>query len=104
MQMVPSRPAHPYIRPGQVAPTLPPPDRCVECGRAETEHSGYMVESAGQDQMLRDRLVMIGRRVESGAITDREAADERVRAVRHHLDATLALRAEHFSDTRESQP
>jgi hypothetical protein len=29
---------HRFIRPGQVAPDRPAPDRCTECGRPEAEH------------------------------------------------------------------
>ncbi len=34
--------AHGFVRPGQVAADLPPPDACVRCGRPEGEH-GEMV-------------------------------------------------------------
>jgi hypothetical protein len=29
---------HTFIRPGQVAPDRPAPDRCMECGRPEADH------------------------------------------------------------------
>lgn len=29
---------HGFVRPGQVAPDLPPPDQCVTCGQPETAH------------------------------------------------------------------
>lgn len=31
-------PGHPFVRPGQVAPDLPPPDNCVGCGLPEAAH------------------------------------------------------------------
>ena len=32
------RPEHPFVRPGQVAPDRPAPDRCMDCGQAESAH------------------------------------------------------------------
>jgi hypothetical protein len=29
---------HQFVRPGQVAPDRPAPDRCMQCGRTEAEH------------------------------------------------------------------
>lgn len=29
---------HPFVRPGQVAPDLPAPDNCVQCGKPEAAH------------------------------------------------------------------
>jgi hypothetical protein len=31
---------HAFVRPGQVAPDLPPPDNCMRCGLPEREHRG----------------------------------------------------------------
>jgi hypothetical protein len=71
-------------------PTQPPTDPV----------SGYMHEAEAQDLILRDKLVVIRRREESGAITTREAADLRVAAMEHHLAACRALRAEYFGDSQ----
>lgn len=35
---LPSTAAHPFIRPGQVAPDLPAPDNCMACGQPEAGH------------------------------------------------------------------
>ena len=101
MEIVSSRPPHEFVPPGQVAPYLPVPDQCVVCGDSEASHAvGYMAEAERQDQMLRDKLVMIRRQLESGDLTEREAADVRVAAIQHHLDATIGLIAEHFGGTQ----
>jgi len=35
----PTIPGHPFVRPGQVARHLPPPDNCVTCGQPEYMHA-----------------------------------------------------------------
>ncbi len=59
-----------------------------------------MQEAEAQDQILRDRLTVIRRQQEAGDITVREAADERVSAMEHHLAATRALRVEYLGDSQ----
>lgn len=76
----------------QDRPSTPP------TASTDTPASGYMAEAEQQDTFLRqaDRdQVAAG----SGTITEREAADARVEAIRHHLEATVALRVEHFGGT-----
>lgn len=72
-------------------PTIPPtgPD---ETTRART----YADEAAAQDRFLDGRLAEIRAQHEAGSITVREAADLRVAALEHHLEAVRALRAKHF--------
>jgi hypothetical protein len=56
----------------------------------------YMREAELQDQFLRDRLTVIRRQQEAGDLTVREAADARIQAMEHHLQATRNLRVEYF--------
>jgi hypothetical protein len=53
-------------------------------------------EATLQDKFLDKRLAEIRRQQDAGIITVREAADLRVRALEHHLDAVRALRTEQF--------
>ena len=46
---------HGYVRPGQVAPDLPPPDACVRCGQPEAAHRGAgLAEAVAARAMLAD--------------------------------------------------
>lgn len=94
----PTTPAHPFIRPGQVAADLPAPDHCMQCGQAEATHraSTYMAEASAQDIYLDRKLADIRAREERGDITIREAADARAAALEHHIEAVRELRHEHF--------
>jgi hypothetical protein len=58
----------------------------------------YAAEAAAQDRFLDEKLAAIRAREAAGTITTREAADQRVAALEHHLEAVRALRAEHFGD------
>jgi hypothetical protein len=73
--------------------TTPPTDP-DETTRAST----YTNEAAAQDQLLDRRLAEIRAQFEAGSITVRHAADLRVAALEHHLEAVRALRARHFGD------
>ncbi|HSR82860.1 MAG TPA: hypothetical protein VLM11_01625 [Streptosporangiaceae bacterium] len=63
-------------------------------------HSGYAEDAAAQDAMLDERLAAIRRQQDQGTITIRQAADLRVAALEHHLEAVRALRAEYFGEDR----
>jgi hypothetical protein len=47
-----TQPNHDYIRPGQVAPDRPAPDRCVECGRPEAVHAWPPLDTERQAREL----------------------------------------------------
>jgi len=92
-------PAHEFIRPGQVAPHLPAPDHCAQCGQPEAAHCGsYAAEAATQDGFLDRRLAEIRAAEAAGHITIRESADMRVEALTHHIEAVRALRREYFGN------
>jgi hypothetical protein len=58
--------------------------------------TGYMEEAAVQDSLLDGKLAAIRQQEDAGDIATREAADKRVTAMEHHLDATRALRIARF--------
>ena len=62
--------------------------------------SDYMREAAVQDALLDERLIRIRVQADLGIITIREAADQRVAALEHHIEAVKALRQEHFGNGR----
>ena len=59
---------------------------------------GYAEEAAAQDAFLDQRLAAIRRQQDEGVITIREAADLRVAALEHHIEAVRGLRAEYFGN------
>ena len=63
--------------------------------------SAYMAEAAVHDAELDRRLADIRRQESEGLVTTREAADARVAAMEHHLEATRNLRAEYFPESRQ---
>ena len=73
--------------------TIPPtdPDETTPAG-------SYADQAAAQDQLLDGRLASIRAQYEAGSITVREAADLRVAALEHHLEAVRALRREYFGN------
>jgi hypothetical protein len=71
-------------------PTQPPPNG-----------NGYSAEVSALDVALDIRISEIRRRQDSGEITVRQAADERVDALARHLAEVEALRAEHFGGDDE---
>ena len=60
----------------------------------------YAEQAANQDRLLDERLADIRGYEATGKITAREAADLRVQALEHHIEAVRALRAEHFGNGR----
>ena len=58
--------------------------------------SGYMREAAVQDNLLDRKLTAIRQQQDTGSISTRQAADKRIEAMEHHLEATRALRVAHF--------
>jgi hypothetical protein len=56
----------------------------------------YASEAAECDESLDRRLDSIRHRTASGALSPREAADERVEALEAHIEATRQLRIRHF--------
>jgi hypothetical protein len=44
--------AHMFIRPGQVAPDLPAPDRCMTCGEPQAGHVTYLPRRGLPDDPL----------------------------------------------------
>ena len=63
-----------------------------------TPSGRYADEAAIQDDLLDARLAEIRRRTDAGEITIREAADERVAALEHHIETIRNLRAEYFGE------
>jgi hypothetical protein len=63
-----------------------------------TPEPAYADEAAIQDDLLDQKLAEIRAQADHGYITIREAADLRVAALEHHIEATRALRAEHFGE------
>ena len=59
----------------------------------------YCEEATAQDRFLDERIAAIRAQYDAGHITIREAADLRVAALEHHLEAVRALRAEHFGNS-----
>jgi hypothetical protein len=62
--------------------------------------ASYAEEAANQDRLLDEKLAAIRDREAGGEITVREAADLRVAALEHHVQAVKALRIEYFGDGR----
>jgi hypothetical protein len=62
--------------------------------------NGYTAEVSALDVALDIRLGEIRAQQDRGDITVRQAADLRVEALEHHLDAVRALRDEYFGDDR----
>jgi hypothetical protein len=60
--------------------------------------NGYSAEAAALVTALDIRISEIRRRLDTGQITVRQAADLRVDAMSHYLAAVKALRAEHFPE------
>ena len=69
----------------------------TESSRTEPDIT-YAGEAAAQDAYLDQRIAEIRRQQERSVMTVREAADARVAALEHHLNAVRALRAEHFGE------
>ena len=63
-----------------------------------TTPGSYIEDAAVQDELLDRTLAEIRRQADDGLITIREAADLRVAALEHHLEAIRALRAEYFGE------
>jgi hypothetical protein len=63
-----------------------------------TTPGSYTEEAAIQDELLDRTLGEIRRQAEERIITIREAADLRVAALEHHLEAIRALRDEYFGE------
>jgi hypothetical protein len=94
----PTIPAHPFVGPGQVAPQLPAPDACVECGRPEAIHpgslAGYNGLIADEAERLAGALADIREAQDLGELTVREAADNRIQVLETHLARLRHLRAQ----------
>jgi hypothetical protein len=58
----------------------------------EERRSRYHIEAEAEDKRLTDRLAAIRSREDAGKITTRQAADERIAAMEHHLEALRQLR------------
>lgn len=61
-----------------------------------TPRTAYADQAALADAELDAALASIRRRTDLGAISIRQAADERCAALQAHIDRTAELRAEHF--------
>ncbi len=58
--------------------------------------STYYIEAEAEDKRLADRIAAIRSREDAGTITTRQAADERIAAMEHHLEALRKLRERHL--------
>jgi hypothetical protein len=58
----------------------------------------YAEEAAILDRLLDGKLAAIRSQENDRIITTRAAADLRVQVLEHHLEAVIALRAEHFTE------
>lgn len=62
----------------------------------QQQHSRYYLAAEAEDKRLADRLAAIRSRQDSGLITTREAADDRIVAMSQHLAAVQELRRQHL--------
>jgi hypothetical protein len=60
------------------------------------DHSRYYAEVEAADKKLQDRLACLRMLEESGDLTVREAADDRIRAMTSHLAACQELREKYL--------
>ena len=63
-----------------------------------TPEPTYTEQATAFDGYLDEKLASIRAHEAAGDITIREAADMRVAALEHHIEAVRALRAEHFGN------
>jgi hypothetical protein len=69
---------------------------CLPPGEEEHQHTRYYIEIGAEDARLDTILRSIREREDSSEITVREAADQRIAALKRHLAACRALRVRYL--------